>query len=103
MRTELELVIIAIMLIVAALVILTIFGGGIRGVGDIASARSQCINSGRSSCQTTGFAPFNWNSKTIQTPEGDYKSCRDLVGEWATCCQYNSQFKNYNWNDNICS
>jgi hypothetical protein len=87
MRTELELVIIAIMLIVAALVVLTIFGGGMSQFGNLANAKANCINSGKTSCETTGMTPFNWNTKNIQKPDGGYTSCSELVGDWANCCQ----------------
>jgi hypothetical protein len=94
MRTELELVIIAIMLLVAALVVLTIFAGGMRPFGDITSARSSCLNSGKSSCETSGVSPFNWATKSIMKPDGTYTSCAELLNVWGTCCQGSAP---YHW------
>lgn len=96
MRTELELVIIAIMLLVAALVVLTIFAGGLGPFGTLTNARSSCANAGKSSCETSGIAPFNWETKSIQKPDGTYTSCADLLNVWATCCQGSAA--PYRWN-----
>lgn len=73
MRTELELVIIAIMLLVAALVVLTIFSGGLSQLGPLVNPRNNCDNSGRWACQTAGKVPDSW--------------ARDMVGPNKETCK----------------
>jgi hypothetical protein len=60
MRLSLELVVIAIVILVVALVVLTIFGGGMLQFGPLVSARNNCINAGKWSCQTAGMVPDTW-------------------------------------------
>jgi hypothetical protein len=89
MNTSLELVVVAIILLVTALVILTIFGNSLIPVTDFASARSICYQSGASSCVLTGQLPGTWNSQNIRYKDtnGDTKttSCATLTGCSGTC------------------
>ena len=101
MRMSLELVVVAIVILVVALVMLTIFAAGITPMGDLTNARTTCLNTGSSSCVTTGQAPFNWKTASIPTTEDaagkiTYKSCADVVGTWATACTKTGN--NYVWN-----
>ena len=102
MRMSLELVVIAIVILVVALVMLTIFASGIAPLGNLANARTACINAGSSACVTTGQAPFNWKTESIPTTDTSgttiYKSCETAIGNWGTCCAKVGNTNNYNWN-----
>ena len=84
-RMSLELVVTAIVILVVALVMLTIFGTGMIGVADMSTARSQCANEGGASCRATGQLPPTWAVKTKSvraTGSNDVKlaSCQELIG-----------------------
>ena len=79
MRTELELVIIAIMLLVGALVILTMFGGGMGQLGQITNAQNVCRQNFELSCRTTGQLPSTWSTAVVFTENGVGKTCANIV------------------------
>jgi hypothetical protein len=76
MRLSLELVVIAIVILVVALVVLTIFGGGIGQFGPLVSARNNCNNAGKWSCQTAGTVPDGWARDSVG-PSGE--TCAALL------------------------
>jgi len=85
----LELVIIAIVLLVTALVIMTIFGGQIAAIVGILNPWSQSMlesNLCQQSCATwcqlhTGSAETDWSSLIIKTQSNPSKSCTDVMRE----------------------
>lgn len=80
MRTELELVIIAIMLLVAALVVLTIFGGGMSQLQPLLNAQSNCKNIFSISCTTSGQKPSTWSTGYVYTDSaGNKQTCAQLL------------------------
>ncbi|MFH1444956.1 MAG: hypothetical protein ABIF08_00560 [Nanoarchaeota archaeon] len=65
----LYLVVVAVVLLIVALVLLTIFNIGIGPVGGLTEARNNCNLQGKSSCQATGVLPINWEFETIVNPD----------------------------------
>ncbi len=92
-RMSLELVVTAIVILVVALVMLTIFGTGMIGVADMSTARSQCANEGGASCRATGQLSPTWSVATKnvrQSGSNEVKtmSCQALIGgTCSTTCQ----------------
>jgi len=91
MRMSLELIVVAIIILVVSIVVLTIFGGGISQFGTATDARSNCLNQGKWSCETSGSMPAGWDTIHVYR-EGDdttkWKTCGDLVGKSAEeCCK----------------
>lgn len=60
MSTTLWIVISAVVIVVVALVILTIFGSSMGGVSNVVEFRRNCEMVGRTSCSATGFLPLTW-------------------------------------------
>ena len=79
MRESLELVIIAITLLVAALVVLTIFGGGMGQLSQITNAQNVCKQNLALSCSTAGQKPSTWSTATVFTENGVGKTCATLL------------------------
>ncbi len=74
------IVIAAIVILVIALVLLTIFGQGIGPTGDFASRANLCRSSAASACKLTGELPPGWTST-------QYRVVRDGVEYSETCAQ----------------
>jgi len=74
------LIVVAIVILIVALVLLTIFGGGIRQVASLTDARVQCGLEGSSSCAAIGSLPTTWNVVmwNVQS-EGKTMSCAQIM------------------------
>ena len=83
MRESLELVIIAITLLVAALVVLTIFGSGMSLFGNLTSFKTSCITTGQVACTSGGSEPATWHQRV--NVGGEQKSCSDIA-TFSACC-----------------
>lgn len=83
MRLALELVVTAIIILVVAIVVLAIFGGGISQLGSVTDARASCINQGKWSCETSGVMPAGWDTITVFRQGNEAKTCKDLTGQSA--------------------
>jgi hypothetical protein len=85
------LIVAAVVILITALVILTIFGTGIQPIVDITQAKSICIQQGTITCKTTGKLPPTWEIPTMNTNEGPL-ACSDskLANCKDTCdnCNY---------------
>lgn len=77
------IVISAIVIIVVALVVLTIFGGGIRPITTIGEAISVCQTSCTATCSSVGIPPITWNAPTANV-NGVAQSCSKVAGT-CTC------------------
>jgi hypothetical protein len=88
MRISLELIVIAIIILVVAVVALTIFGGGIGQFGMATDARSNCLNQGKWSCETSGALPAGWETIYVfkQGAKENWQTCADLVAGGKECC-----------------
>lgn len=76
MRLSLELVVIAIVILVVALVMLTIFGMGILQLDPLLNAKNNCNNAGKISCETAGTVPNTWVVGRVG-PDGE--TCAVLI------------------------
>lgn len=94
MNTSLEIVVMAIILLVVALVLLTIFGSGITPVANLTSFQNSCRISGKVSCEGGGIQPVTWAQQV--TIGNVAKSCENLMA-WATCCQAPATNSPYKW------
>ncbi len=86
MRVSILIVVSAIVILVIALVLLTIFSSGIGNIYTIAGAQSQCAQIGRSTCASAGTLPANWAIPTMRVNEAGQtvlRSCAYLMR--ATC------------------
>jgi hypothetical protein len=61
----------AIVILIAALVVLTIFGSGITPIVDLTNGRNLCLQQVAQSCTITGDVPPTWNAATMNVKEGD--------------------------------
>jgi len=77
MSMTLWIVISAVVIVVVALVILTIFGSSMGGVSNIVEFRKNCEMVGKTSCGATGFLPLTWDQK-VKVGD-DELSCADVV------------------------
>lgn len=80
-----NIVVAAVIIIIAALAILTIFGMGITPVSTMTELRSQCSIQGVSNCQVTGNLPPSWNSPSVMV-DGVLMSCREVT-DYESCPQ----------------
>ncbi len=84
MNITLTVVVAAIVILITALVVITIFGGGIKQVGGIAEAKALCQSQCESTCRATGGVPITWSVPTVRDASGAPQSCQYLLGT-ATC------------------
>lgn len=82
LSNTLWIVITAVIIIVIALVLLTIFGQGIAPVSTLVEFTQQCRTTATISCQTTGLLPLNWDSEV--TIGGTLTTCRERLPD-LTC------------------
>lgn len=82
MRESILIVVSAIVILVIALVLLTIFSSGIGPIYSITGAQSQCSQIGSSTCSSVGTLPANWAVPTLRVNEGGetvMRSCAYLM------------------------
>lgn len=77
MNITLTVVVAAIVILITALVVLTIFGGGMGQVGTLAQAETICKSQCESTCQATNRMPLTWNIATVRQGT-EMKSCADI-------------------------
>lgn len=83
LSNTLWIVITAVIIIVIALVLLTIFARGITPISSLADFRQQCEVTASLSCRTTGFLPMNWNTQVLIGDEPS--SCAAQFGNAKNC------------------
>jgi len=79
MNTTLAVVVSAIVILITALVVITIFSGGINQVGSLTNARSICQTQASSSCRSTNSLPLTWNIPTVSIPNPSGQGGNTLV------------------------
>ncbi|MCD6590625.1 MAG: hypothetical protein J7K72_01500 [Candidatus Aenigmarchaeota archaeon] len=91
MRLAMEVVLIAVVLLVVAAVVLSIFSGGMGSFGGVSSARNQCWNMAKYSCEAGGSAPPGWDTNVVFKTGDKTYTCKDLTGKdkdsLSSCCQ----------------
>lgn len=83
MNTTLAVVVSAIVVLITALVVLTIFSSTIGNFSTITQAKTWCASTYISSCQISGGDPPLWNTKNIRVGD-QVMSCAD-AGTGCTC------------------
>lgn len=79
MSQTLYIIVAAVVILVSALVILTVFGSGINPLASISSAESSCMINAKSTCDLTGQLPMTWESNTVNDG-GKPTSCSEVLG-----------------------
>jgi len=84
MNTTLAVVVSAIVILITALVVITIFSGGIGQVGTLTNAQSICDTQAASSCMSTKSMPITWKIPTVSIRNADGssapKACSEVPG-----------------------
>jgi hypothetical protein len=88
----LTIIVVAVVILVTALVILTIFGTSIGGVVPITQAKSICDTQAYASCQSFQTMPSTWGvtNMNVAQPNGGFEpqSCADQYTTPRTCDDY---------------
>lgn len=83
MSTTLTVVVTAIIVLIMALVLITIFSSAITPLATIAQATENCRIQGQATCDTTGSLPVTWGTSTLKDPQSNaLTSCQAL---WEGC------------------
>jgi hypothetical protein len=80
MSMTLWIVISAVVIVVVALVILTIFGSSMGGISNVIEFRRNCEMVGRTSCGATGFLPLTW-SQNVKVGNSETSCYAELGGQ----------------------
>ena len=92
MNTTLAVVVSAIVILITALVVITIFSGGAGQIGGLTNAQSVCQTQGRSACTSTCNLPLTWNVPTVNN-NGVLQSCKDATSGVSTCDGFQNWIK----------
>ena len=88
MNMTLELVVVAIILLVMAVVILAFFSQGMNQGQQLTDARNQCITMASASCQSFRVLPPTWKIPTVNTKDGS-QSCDQLTQQqYGDCSKF---------------
>ena len=88
MSTTLNVVVTAIVVLIIALVLITIFSGAITPLASLAQARNNCMVQGKTTCDSTGALPITWEIKSLKVADSDIlQSCKELWSECKTCAE----------------
>jgi hypothetical protein len=79
LETTLWIVIAAILALIIALVLLTMFGTSVASFSTLTDANNFCNNQCQISCKTLQQIPLGWATNKIKVA-GDVKTCQDIVG-----------------------
>ena len=80
MNTTLAVVVSAIVILITALVVITIFSGGMQQIGTISQAKTLCTTNFITTCQSTGQTPPTWTVANMNV-NGVVQACSTI----ATC------------------
>jgi len=78
MRMSLEVVMVAVILLVMAVVLIAFFVNGLRPGVEMTDARNTCITMASASCQSFKAMPPTWSIPTINTKSG-LQSCEQIT------------------------
>ena len=87
MNTTLAVVVSAIVILITALVVITIFANGIGNVATLSDGKSLCLTVGTTACASTNTLPPSW----IVNVAGARTDCRGGTGmlpSGCTCTNY---------------
>jgi galactitol-specific phosphotransferase system IIC component len=81
MSATLMIVVTAIIVLIIALVLITIFSGAITPLASLAQAKNSCQVQAETTCTSTGGLPATWSISSLKVPDdADLHSCQEL---WA--------------------
>ena len=86
----LMIIVTAIVVLVAALIVLSIFGQGIGPMLDITQARNVCIQEASATCQAVHTMPPTWDTATKTYNENGKtvtKTCKNIPGLGSCDCK----------------
>jgi len=89
MNITLTVVVSAIVILITALVVITIFGGSMGNIATTTQGKSVCEASCTSSCRSLGVPPITWNAETVRDANGNPTTCQALAGT-CTCTGSNA-------------
>ena len=78
MQITLSVVVSAIVILITALVIITIFGQSIGNISTLTEATTRCSSEAEITCRTTNSMPITWDVNTVRVDDG-IKSCALLT------------------------
>ncbi len=90
MSQTLVIIVAAVVILVTALVLLTIFSGSLTPIASISQLQAQCETAGDQSCALTGQLPPTWDAK-IYIVNNEQKSCSDLCEN--ACVEINGKLQ----------
>ena len=79
------IIVTAVVVLVVALVLITIFGNIIGRFGSVTEATQFCKLSGRNSCNAAGSLPFDWEAPTITITGQSPITCKALLNDCNAC------------------
>jgi hypothetical protein len=80
MNTTLAVVVSAIVILITALVVITIFSNAIQSFSTIAQAKTNCQAVYITSCQTFGQTPYDWSTPKFRVGDlATLQSCADVA------------------------
>lgn len=80
MRISLELVVVMVVILVAAVVTITFFGVGVEQGSQMLDAEASCINMATVSCNTFNELPPTWSSQKIRYGK-TMETCAGITGK----------------------
>jgi len=80
MNITLTVVVSAIVILITALVVITIFGGSMGNIATTTQGKSVCEASCTSSCRSLGVPPITWNAETVRDANNKLTTCQALAG-----------------------
>ena len=94
MSATLMIVVTAIIVLIIALVLITIFSGSITPLASLAQSKNNCRVQAESTCPSTGALPATWGIASLKVPDSDQlKSCQELWNGCTTCASCQNQWK----------
>ncbi|MBU0898660.1 MAG: hypothetical protein KKB03_04125 [Nanoarchaeota archaeon] len=75
----LYLVVVAVVILIVALVLLTIFGSGVGVITGLTQNTNLCITKATSSCTATGQMPVDWRSSVLKDKDNKPTSCYNII------------------------
>ena len=92
MSETLMIVVSAIIILIVALVLITMFSSSITPLGNLAQAKNNCMVQAKSTCASTGALPVTWAVQSVKTSDSDaLLSCKSLWSDCDCCPQSASE------------
>lgn len=93
MTDTLTIVVSAIIILIIALVLITIFSGSITPVASLGQAKNNCQIQGQTTCGSTGALPATWSIKSLKVADTtELQSCLQLW-KCETCASCDGEWK----------